>query len=365
MIHVLMLINFMTNGGPSRVVENIAYGLNKKHFKVTVFTFIDENHPDVIKRLEDQGINVVSLNFSKSLKEIIKNRKLIIKKIQALSPDIIHAHSIVPAFLALSCHFPVKRIATIHNIMNEDYRYTYGTLKGALLVKTHLLFLKKFDAVIGCSESANAFLKKHIKKSICIRNGVAISKPSKNSRATIRKALKINQTDILYVYGGVFNQRKRVEQLAKLFHFNHQSDEYLLLVGKGDQKSAIENLHDSHILLLDFRDNIMDYYSAADAYISNSSSEGMPIAVIEALGLGLPCLLSNIGPHNELFAIDRNTYIGETFNEKNFAEKKSQLRHRLSNIDRTAIISFQRNNYSCNNMAAQYSDIYYNIMREG
>lgn len=49
-----------------------------------------------------------------------------------------------------------------------------------------------------------------------------------------------------------------------------------------------------------FVDNVVPWLQASDLFVSASASEGMPLAVLEALSCGLPALLSDIPPHREI-----------------------------------------------------------------
>lgn len=52
--------------------------------------------------------------------------------------------------------------------------------------------------------------------------------------------------------------------------------------------------------LLPAREDVGDYYRAADVFLSASRTEGMPYAVLEAAYCGLPLVLSDIPPHRQL-----------------------------------------------------------------
>lgn len=54
------------------------------------------------------------------------------------------------------------------------------------------------------------------------------------------------------------------------------------------------------VQLLDPREEIGDYYRAADVFLSASRTEGMPYAVLEAAYCGLPLAISDIPPHRQL-----------------------------------------------------------------
>lgn len=48
------------------------------------------------------------------------------------------------------------------------------------------------------------------------------------------------------------------------------------------------------------RDKVYEELKKADAYVSSSSYEGLPIGVLEAMCCGLPCILSDIEQHREI-----------------------------------------------------------------
>ena len=46
------------------------------------------------------------------------------------------------------------------------------------------------------------------------------------------------------------------------------------------------------------------YLAASSVYIATSKAEGMPLSVLEAMALGLPVILSDIEPHQEILHFD-------------------------------------------------------------
>jgi glycosyltransferase involved in cell wall biosynthesis len=49
-----------------------------------------------------------------------------------------------------------------------------------------------------------------------------------------------------------------------------------------------------------FRSDVRPLLAAADVFVSASKVECHPVAVLEAMAVGLPCLLSDIPPHRAL-----------------------------------------------------------------
>ena len=119
-----------------------------------------------------------------------------------------------------------------------------------------------------------------------------------------------------------------------------------------------KNNSNDKVVFVGFKTNIIDYFDAADIYVSNSSAEGFSISLIEALSSGLVCLVSNIPSHKECFEIDNNVYIGEYFNENEFKTKKERIIKRIKSINKDDIKSFQKKYLSSNSMSELYCEKY-------
>lgn len=365
MTRLLFTINFLTNGGPTRVVQNLLKNIDLKKYKVFMLTIIDENDNKIVNDLKKIGIEIIELKYNKSLIKIIQDKLEIVRIINNLKPEIIHTHGIVTTFICSDKRIKGKKITTIHNNMFEDYKYTYGSLKGVVYSWIHIMKLRNFDLTICCSKSSYDILKNKVSKLGYIRNGIDIDAYSNNNeiRELIRKELCIKDDDIIYIYGGVLNKRKRVVELVELFRDNHSENEYLLIVGDGPTLVEARNKGDKNIIFTGFRENIIEYFYSADIYISNSSSEGFSISVIEALSCGLLCFLSSIPSHIECFEIDDRYYVGESFNHSNFNYKKDILINNLPKVSKMSLLDFQSKYLSSESMASEYIKLYENLKK--
>ena len=356
---ILYTINFLTNGGPTRVLQNLLKELDLGKYDIYVLTIIDANDKKIVKELKEKGIKIIEFKFNKSLKEILKNKKKIINKILEVAPDIIHTHGIVTTVLINDKKVKAKKITTVHNSIFEDYKYTYGKIKGMIFAYIHIINLKKFDNVICCSKTSYDAIKKYLNNVSYIRNGIDIQgKFNENARKDLRRELNIEENAIVYIYGGVINSRKRVVELVELFNNELSNDEYLIIVGDGNLKNVAELARkNNNIFFTGFKKNIIDYFKAADVYVSYSSSEGFSISVIEALECGLLLLLSDIPSHKECFEIDTNYYLGEYFNESNFINKKNKI-YINQILDKKSRMEFKTKYLSAKTMTCQYEKYY-------
>jgi glycosyltransferase involved in cell wall biosynthesis len=76
----------------------------------------------------------------------------------------------------------------------------------------------------------------------------------------------------------------------------------LHLLGDGPLRGRLEALaeNDPSVIFHGVRNDVRDWLLACDRFVMPSRFEGLPIAAIEAIGTGLPCVLTDIAPFREL-----------------------------------------------------------------
>lgn len=72
------------------------------------------------------------------------------------------------------------------------------------------------------------------------------------------------------------------------------------IVGDGPSRNHLENLNkqlhlENNVEFLGFKHDTEFYYNSARIYILTSVTEGQPMAMLEAMACGLPCIVSNVG----------------------------------------------------------------------
>jgi predicted dehydrogenase/glycosyltransferase involved in cell wall biosynthesis/threonine dehydrogenase-like Zn-dependent dehydrogenase len=87
----------------------------------------------------------------------------------------------------------------------------------------------------------------------------------------------------------------------------------LLLVGSGGEQKNVEalvaELHlGEHVRFLGYRSDVADLMSLADIFVLPSLFEGLPLAVLEAMSLGIPIVATRIGGTVEALGEDHHFY---------------------------------------------------------
>ena len=356
---ILFLISAIKRDGPNRVLESMIYGIDKTKYKIFVLSFLNNNDQSSLEKIEKMGATIIKLDLNNKLEIIIKGRKKLNKIINNIKPDIVHSHGVLPDIINAKSESE-KKITTLHNNMFEDYIYSFGKLKGRLIILWHLFQLKKFDKCVCCSKSIYDVMKKKISNCDYIQNSIYRNNDIEEYgkiRERIREEYKILKDDIVYIYVGVLSNIKNVIGLVNSFNKTLKKNQYLLIIGDGPLRNELDGLiKNNNIILCGFKKNAYDYLCASDIYCSFSKSEGFSISVLEALETSNLLLLSDIPSHKEIFDIDEKIYIGENFNKNNFNEKKEIIECNFNKKNTSKeILKLYLN---CKNMMESYSKIY-------
>ncbi len=172
---------------------------------------------------------------------------------------------------------------------------------------------------------------------IRIPNGVDTSlfhAASKEERLSCRECLNlpIDKTVVLYV-GRLNLATKDVDTLIRAWaHLPNDVREHAALVIVGDGPDGEELMHmvDSFglggsILMVGAKQEIRNYYWAADIFTLPSRDEGLSNALLEAMACGLPVVASRVGGTPDVIEEGKNGFLYE-------AENCQQLAHKLTLI---------------------------------
>ena len=141
--------------------------------------------------------------------------------------------------------------------------------------------------------------------------GIDVEKITKNkvNRDTIRKKLGLEDSNIAFLSVGELNQNKNhisvLHALANLKTKGKLNNVKYLICGQGIKEKELSeyiknnNLTDN-VVLLGFRQDILEIYQAVDCFVFPSFREGLSVSVMEAMANGLPVLCSKIRGNEDL-----------------------------------------------------------------
>lgn len=197
--------------------------------------------------------------------------------------------------------------------MIENYRTDYG-MSGIPVAVSHLLALRRFDAVAVMTEAMARQVRRYSRVNARIIGNFideAAIKPYRHR--------KIETGPLRFVFLGQLAKRKEplsaVRALKALRDVG--CDAILDMIGDGPLRDAVADEiirlgMGKYVTLRGFMKQPYELLACADAMVLPSMSEGISRAALEALYLGVPCVLRAIDGNSELIRPKRN---GSLFRE--------------------------------------------------
>ena len=215
----------------------------------------------------------------------ITNRKEFTNLIKCFSPDIVIFHSVYSLeFLLFASVLKIKNIPyaiELHGALSKQNLQKHRFKKKIANLFFYNRFIKNACTIIylNAGEYTNSVVKKINAKSVIIPNGCYI--PLLDCNFLERECSE----KIEYVYLG------RIE-------LHHKALDILLnALCILQQKGYDKNIHFSFYGIGEGEDFVWfkkeKAFCNADVFVLTSRSEGMPVAVLEALSYGLPCILTS------------------------------------------------------------------------
>ena len=188
-------------------------------------------------------------------------------------------------------------------------------------------FLSQADTLcIAESETTERFLiekQKYKKEKVfLIPNGVDKTRfsPSPALRNKMRQKYGFSEEEIVFVSVARLAAVKDPLTLLKGFYRAYQNNSFvrLVLVGEGPLRKEIEkfinkNWLEKAVLLTGEQEEVNSFLNMADAFVLSSEEESLPLALLEAVCVGLPCLVTDVGDMKKWVSAKENGFI---FNKK-------------------------------------------------
>ena len=217
--------------------------------------------------------------------------------------DLVHTHG----YFADICGLPIAKmlgirtLSTCHGFISNDNK-----LK--IYNKLDICALRLCKTIIAVSDDI---------KSELVRSGIRDSRISVipnavNSnldqdellvfRHKKRNSLDIEPDDFVVGYLGRLSKEKGLNYLIKAIE--ELRDEMvpvkLLIVGDGPERHALEQMVkdrelDSCVIFAGFQEDTENWFAALDVFVLPSLTEGTPMALLEAMGIGVPVIASAVG----------------------------------------------------------------------
>lgn len=293
-------------------------GITMTFFKQLIKELLDEGHTvDIMCNEIDMKVpdcyrewNCKIYHHSCSRSPLSKGNLLAIGEIKKLVEeqkyDIVHCHTPIAAMCTrVACRKLRKQGVKVMYTAHGFHFY-----KGAPLLNWLIYYpIEKIcsywtDVLITINqEDYNLATRKMKARRIEYVPGVGIDidkfKNTVVNKKQKREELGIPEDAFLLLSVGELNENKNHELVIRALAEINNKDIHYLIAGEGNLKNYLTNLCSELFLsdnvhLAGYRKDVNELYMIADAFIFPSFREGLSVSLMEAMSVGLPCLVSKI-----------------------------------------------------------------------
>jgi len=363
---VVHVLGALAAGGAERFVVELLCELKDLGYCVSLVVLTRRFDPatvPMVARLRQCGIKyIVGPSDGVGYRTVLWYRAMM----DCLRPDVLHMHTLnteaVEFLRRLGFGRRVWRTRTLHN-----------TVMPQAFFKRLALRLNRAPITIACGAAASAVNQRYITGEITtIANGRRFSWPVRDPANSLESKKKLQlDTDAFHLLvvgrmdgASMETSQKGHDLLIRAWRVSDLSKTgaHLHFVGDGRLRSALEELAgtDNSVYFHGIQPNVERWLLACDAFVMPSRWEGLPIAGIEAIGTGLPCIFADIPELRELTV--GGVYLVDVGNVASFAEILKQVRHdgrRYLEVDAIGI----RERFAISAVAERYGEVYDRICR--
>lgn len=286
-------------GGQERVALDLAAAQVERGHSVDAISLAPLPHGVLASEFERRGITLhaVPKGASFDLRTIARLAKLLRDR----RVDVVHTHNPQP----LAYGAPAGRLAravvvhTKHGVNPERGRRLWLRRIGGHLV----------DAYVAVSEATAAVARQNREclggRLHVIPNGVDLDayRPDAAARREIRAELGIPEEAWLFGTVGRVSREKDHAFLVRAAGPLLGPSCRLAIVGDGAELANVRaeaKAYEPWVVLPGVRHDIPRLLAAMDAFVLSSRTEGLPLALLEAMACGLPVVATNVGGVSEV-----------------------------------------------------------------
>ena len=286
------------------------------------------------QELNDAGIKSFDVPIPRRLSAIgaLYRSYRILKKIAAENHyDIVHCQSPIGGVLVRMAFKKYRRHKTTMIYTAHGFHFFDGASKKAWLlyypVEKHMS--RYTDILITINGEDHERSKKlYAKKNVYIP-GIGVHTAEFRSceidRSKKRSELGIGDKDFVFMSSGQLSVRKNQEVVIRaLAQIEDDSVKYLL-VGFGETEAKLRALAEklnvtNRVIFAGYRGDVRELLHAVDAFVFPSLQEGLPVALMEAMSVGLPIVASRIRGNTDLLSDKEGGYLCDKYDVDGFAK---------------------------------------------
>lgn len=292
---VLHVLAPMRSGGLERVVTMMSVGQMREGVHVAAVLMPSEAHDHpFVRDLQRLGVAVTAVPVGR--RRYIQEYRLLRALIARIRPAVIHTHGyradVIGGVVGRGQGIPV--VSTVHG-------FTGGGIRNRFYERIQCLALRSAKAVMAVSTplvdrlALGGIPRERIH---CVRNGFAPASPAL-TRAAAREKLGIPAGALVAGWIGRLSPEKGPDVMLDALAASDASW-HLCMVGEGPERDRL-NQRAARLGIADrvfwagAVPNAESIFSAFDAFVLSSRTEGTPITLLEAMHASVPIVATRVG----------------------------------------------------------------------
>jgi len=312
MVRIAHILTPITFGGSEKVNLNYLNNADRGRFEIYVILLVRpwEGETGFANQLKRMNYPFFSIPVAKGPSSLRMNYLRVIKSgllLQGIAKkscfELIHTHGYFADIIGMpvSKVMGIPHMSTCHGFISND-----RTLK--IYNRLDRLALRFCERIIAVSaEIKDNLLRNGIKESkvVVIQNAVQNfyeEEELAEKRIEKRQLLSIEQDEFLIGYVGRLSEEKGVQYLIEAGSVLKESNEpfKIIIIGDGPRRKELEELTKSkglekEVIFTGFQNKVEEWLPILDVFVLPSLTEGTPMALLEAMSMGIPVIASAIG----------------------------------------------------------------------
>ncbi|MHA1636447.1 MAG: N-acetyl-alpha-D-glucosaminyl L-malate synthase BshA [Candidatus Thorarchaeota archaeon] len=309
----------------------------------------------------------------------------ILKSAKANKLDLIHSHYAIPHAMSAYMAREISGIPYVVTLHGSDV-HTLGIDPAYKPIVQHTV--EKADAVTAVSE----FLKKKAHEELGIEreihvipNFIDISKFKHldGIRLTVESgcvslrseenAQEIHPEEKILLHASNFRKVKRVSELIDIMRIvvDHIPKARLIIAGDGPTRIEVERKIErldlcNNVHLLGIKSNMQEIMCSADVFLLNSTMEGMPLVLLEAMSCKLPVITTPAGGIPELVRPNIDGIVTKGFEIEEYAQavinilEDDELRKKMALAGRKRV----EESFSADEIVSKYEKVFEGVIKK-
>lgn len=301
---VFICIPTLEIAGAERFVTDLAINLDQSKFEAVVIVTNKLRNSFFYNQLVEKSICVYDVSARFYFQEFWK----IFKMLKNEQPNIVHTNigSMLHMLLPVAFYGHATHLFTVHSMANRTFEGIKKKIASFAFHFNLVVPIAISDAVKDSMEEEYHLDAEQIE---CIYDGVDVSKYD------VKTLYHTKYNQIIISVGSLYpvkNHKLLIDAYNEVYKKYPLTE--LWILGDGEMKAELQKQIDTlglgdAVKLLGKVTNVGDYLAKADIYCCVSYTEGLSIAALEAMSVGLPIVTTAAGGIENVIREDDNAYV--------------------------------------------------------